>query len=74
MLVVNVSNPLIEKLERKEERFRSTKKEKGVHGLGMMSIQRVIDTYQGYQNIRILNDVFSLVLYLEAFSNEFMEN
>jgi hypothetical protein len=72
MLVVNVSNPLIEKLERKEGRFRSTKKDEGIHGLGMISIQRVVESYHGYQNIRILDGVFSLVLYLEAFSNESM--
>jgi sensor histidine kinase YesM len=72
MLVVNVSNPVAGKLEEREGRLQSTKKDEGIHGLGMISMQRVVESYHGYQNIRILDGVFSLVLYLEAFSNESM--
>ncbi|MCI9435994.1 MAG: GHKL domain-containing protein [Lachnospiraceae bacterium] len=67
-------NALMEKASRKpvtERRaaFRTTKKDKDMHGFGMVSIRKVLDSHGGYMKTDIQNHQFRIVVYLTAFKS-----
>lgn len=68
MLVIYASNPMPEgKMKFLEGIPQTTKKEKENHGIGMLSIQRVVASYDGHVQIDVKEGVFELVIYMEGF-------
>ena len=49
--------------------FQTTKKEKDMHGFGMLSVQKVLDSHGGYMKTDIWEHQFRIVVYLNAFQN-----
>ncbi len=49
--------------------FQTTKKEKDMHGFGMLSVQKVLDSHGGYMKTDIREHQFRIVVYLNAFQN-----
>lgn len=49
--------------------FQTTKKAKDMHGFGMLSIQKVLDSHGGYMKTDIRDQQFRIVVYLNAFRN-----
>lgn len=49
--------------------FQTTKKAKDMHGFGMLSIQKVLDSHGGYMKTDIRERQFRIVVYLNAFQN-----
>ena len=69
MLVISCSNPV----PNGKIRFvggipQTTKKDSGNHGLGMRSIQQVVDSSGGHMQIEVKDDIFGLKIYLEGFT------
>ena len=50
----------------KEDTFISTKKEKGIHGLGIKSVNRMAEKYGGYLTCKAKDDVFEAVLLIST--------
>ena len=71
MLVVSISNP-IEKGENylKGQIITTTKKDKNMHGLGMLSIENVIRGRDGYIKTDITGNKFQVIAYLNGFIDE----
>lgn len=68
MLVISESNPMPEwKIHFVEGIPQTTKKDKWNHGLGMQSIRRVVESYDGYMQIDVKESTFQLVIFLEGF-------
>ena len=68
MLVIFESNPMPEgKIRFLEGIPQTTKKDKRKHGIGMQSIQRVVESYGGHVQIDVKEDVFELVICMEGF-------
>jgi hypothetical protein len=69
MLVICASNSKAGgKLKFKGEIPRTTKTGKGIHGLGMRSIQQVVRQYEGHMQIKAGEDTFKLTVYLKGFA------
>ena len=49
--------------------FPTTKKAKDMHGFGMLSIQKVLDSHGGYMKTDIRDQQFRIVVYLNAFQS-----
>lgn len=65
---VYASNPVPEgKMRFLEGIPQTTKKDKKNHGIGMQSIQRVVESYGGHVQIDVKEEVFELVIYMEGF-------
>lgn len=68
MLAVYASNPMPEgKVRFLEGIPQTTKKDKKNHGIGMLSIQRIVASYGGHVQIDVKKGVFELVIYMEGF-------
>lgn len=60
-LKIYVKNPLIEKVEKNREgKFISNKKDKQNHGIGLSSIKRIVESYDGYIEIKTDNKEFEV--------------
>ena len=66
MLVINMSNPT-DRMIAGDVLPRTSKEDKTIHGLGMLSIQQVVDTYSGYMEYHTENDEFRMMICLSAF-------
>lgn len=66
VLFVRVQNSYGGKLEKKEEKFLSTKANRENHGIGLRSVKRVVDAYQGTMEIDHDSNMFEvrLILYV----------
>lgn len=64
MCVVKVINYFARKPLLKKDGFVSTKKVKGVHGIGVKSVENTIEKYGGYLQCMIEEDCFSAILAL----------
>lgn len=62
--VIKVTNNYSEQLITNKFGFVSTKKEKGIHGIGLKSIQRTAEKYNGYLECVPNNGVFIAILIL----------
>lgn len=51
-------------------RFLSTKMDKGIHGIGIRSVNRIAEKYGGYLNCSVKDDAFEAVLLLSTDKNE----
>ena len=70
MLVVSFSNSMKENGEQQRKRMlETTKKDKSMHGFGMLSIENVIRGRDGYINIDISKNKFIIIAYLNGFLN-----
>lgn len=70
MLVIIASNSRAgEKLKFSGEIPRTTKTDKWVqHGLGMRSIQQIVEKYEGHMRIEVKENIFQLTAYLKGFT------
>ena len=71
MLVVSISNPVEKDAEyRKKQMLITTKKDKSMHGFGMLSMENIIHGHDGYIKTDIAGDQFQVIAYLNAFADE----
>lgn len=64
ILFVRVQNSYQGKVEKNEEGFLSTKTDKENHGIGLRSVKRVVDAYQGTMEIEYSGNIFEVRLML----------
>lgn len=66
ILYITVENPYEGKLNLSNGKYFTTKKDKENHGIGMVSVQNIVDKYQGLLEIQHVNHLFhvDVVLYL----------
>ncbi len=64
--VVKIINNFGEEIIKNENGFVSTKKEKGVHGIGIQSVQNTAERYNGYLEYFVEKEVFTAILVLPA--------
>mgnify|MGYP002708621271 CR=1 FL=1 len=52
--------------------WKSTKKEKEQHGIGLKNVRKIVDTYNGTMEIKVYDNVFcvKLILYMTKVENE----
>jgi sensor histidine kinase regulating citrate/malate metabolism len=62
--VVKIVNDYVEKLVRKDGKLQTTKKAGGLHGIGMSSVNRTAEKYDGYLEYYTEEDKFVSVLVL----------
>ncbi len=62
--VVKIANYFAQPPVRHKADFVSTKKEKGIHGIGIKSVRKTAEKYGGYLQCLIGDDVFSAILIL----------
>lgn len=68
MLILAVSNPTPGvKLTFIEGIPQTSKKDKVKHGLGMQSIQQVVDIYEGDMQVKVQEGIFHLLVHLKGF-------
>lgn len=61
MIVIKTENPFEEGLIRKDGAYKTTKKEKGIHGWGLKSAAAAVEKYDGVIKITSENNVFCAV-------------
>ncbi len=66
-LFIRVENTYTEKIRRTGNVFKTTKRQKAGHGIGLKNVQRAVDSYNGQMDIETGDHLFSvkLLLYLE---------
>ncbi len=66
ILFVRVQNSYNGRLDKRGEVFLSTKSDREEHGIGLQSVRRVVDTYQGIMEINYDEKIFEvrLILYI----------
>ncbi len=64
--VVKITNNFMGEIIRNENGFVSTKKEKGIHGIGIQSVRNTAEKYNGYLECLIENKIFTAILVLPA--------
>ena len=64
--VVKVVNDYSEELKMKTGRLETTKKEKGVHGIGIRSVSKTAEKYGGVFEYYVENGKFCTVLVLSV--------
>lgn len=67
MLYIRVENTYVGRLNIDDERFLTTKSDKGMHGLGLSNFKKTVEKYHGNTNIHYTDKIFSVevILYLE---------
>ena len=69
-LVVSVSNFMEKEMNGQVmHSLRTTKKEEKLHGFGLRSVKRIVKRREGYMKVKILENQFQIILYLDGFSN-----
>ncbi len=64
--VVKITNDFGGEIIRSEKGFVSTKKEKGIHGIGIQSVKNTAEKYNGYLECFIEKDIFTAIQVLPA--------
>lgn len=64
LCVIKVVNDFVEKLKEVKGKLISTKKEAGVHGIGLSSISKIAEKYNGYLECYIIDEKFNAVVVL----------
>ena len=62
--VVKLKNHFVRKPRRHKSAFISTKKEKGLHGIGIKSVENTIEKYNGYLQSLVEDETFTSILIL----------
>ena len=69
MLGVTLTNPIKESFNSDDGFPDTTKEDKAGHGIGLYSIQSVLDSHDGHMKFRAENNIFKLILNFTAFQN-----
>ena len=69
-LVIKVVNTFSGKLLKKDEEFVTTKKEKGIHGIGIKSVNKMAEKYGGCLSCEIKENKFETLLLLSTFESK----
>ncbi len=64
LCVIKVVNDFVEKLKEVSGKLISTKKENGVHGIGLSSVSKIAEQYNGYLEYYIIDEKFNAVVVL----------
>lgn len=64
--VVKILNSFSGNIIKIEDKFTSTKKEKGKHGLGIKNVHRIAEKYGGYLSCKVKGNVFETILLLST--------
>lgn len=64
LCIIKVINDFIGELKENNGRLLSTKKETGIHGIGMISISKIAEQYSGYLEYYVENLKFNAILVL----------
>lgn len=64
LCVMKVANDFSGKLKEIKGKLASTKKEKGIHGIGLSSVSKMAEQYDGYLEHYVEEDVFNAVIVL----------
>lgn len=67
MLIISLSNSMAKGMENGMGKQFFKTAGVGLHGFGMRSVQKVIDSYHGYMKVDVRDNEFSIVIYLAAF-------
>lgn len=71
MLMISLSNSMEKRPKSQEHRHaETTKQDQKLHGFGMRSIRKVVDSYHGNIKTDIRDSEFSTVIYLAAFEGQ----
>lgn len=62
--VVKITNYFTTKPRRNKSGFITNKREKELHGIGIKSVERTIEKYQGYLQCLVEEETFTAVLIL----------
>ncbi|MDD4369576.1 MAG: GHKL domain-containing protein [Anaerostipes sp.] len=65
-LSISIKNPIIEKIEIKDNRILTTKSEKDIHGFGLENIHGIVDVYNGTMEISCDEKYFILKIFLRS--------
>lgn len=60
--MIKVVNDFVEDLKEVKGKLISTKKEAGVHGIGLSSVSKIAEYYNGYLEYYIIDGKFNAVL------------
>lgn len=64
LCVIKVTNDFVGKLKEVEGKLISTKKEKGIHGIGLASASKIAEQYDGYLEHYVEGKMFNTVIVL----------
>ncbi|GAA0068187.1 hypothetical protein UT300002_29700 [Clostridium perfringens] len=64
LCVIKVVNDLVEELREVRGKLISTKKETGVHGIGLSSVSKIAEQYNGYLDYYVVDEKFNAVVVL----------
>lgn len=64
LCVIKVVNDLVEELKEVRGKLISTKKETGVHGIGLSSVSKIAEQYNGYLDYYVVDEKFNAVVVL----------
>ena len=64
LCVIKVVNDFVEKIQEVKGRLISTKKEAGMHGIGLVSISKIAEQNNGYLEHYIIDGKFNAVVVL----------
>lgn len=68
MLVASVSNLIPEDAAGQgRTTLETTKQDKAIHGFGLQSIQKILDSHNGYRKVNVAGREFCIVVYLVGF-------
>lgn len=68
--VVKIVNNYCNEIKRNEKGFASTKDEKGIHGIGIHSVEKTAEKNNGYLECIVEKNVFTAILILSTIVNE----
>ncbi|MGL5436407.1 MAG: ATP-binding protein [Lachnospiraceae bacterium] len=69
-LLINIMNPIGNRLEFDGDLPISTKTRNGYHGFGLKSIRHIIEKYNGFMKIDMAEDIFSLKILIPITENK----
>ena len=64
MLIIWIENSIIDDKKQKEKFFQTSKKDKIIHGLGIKSVNNVVQKYDGYKEYEIEKNIFRMYISL----------
>lgn len=64
LCVIKVVNDFVEELKKVKDKLMSTKKEAGIHGIGLSSVSKIAEQYNGYLEYYIIDEKFNAVVVL----------
>ena len=70
MLFINIQNSYQGELEKRNEIYLTTKKDKTKHGIGLQNVKRVVKKYDGSITISDKNNIFDIKIVLYTIRQE----